>query len=97
MCAFQECSLHLFQFCGGPEHKQPLALNAKFPRGPPPDVRSPGMEPDVGLRTPTPVGKPLLYRYFPVFGPPTWQVWGCLHHVIAPCTIFMWATLCLLE
>ena len=39
---------------------------------------------DVGLRTLTPVGESLEYSYFLVCGLPTWQVWGCLYHVITP-------------
>ena len=32
-------------------------------------------QPDVGLRTLSPVGEPLQYNYFPVCGSPTQWVW----------------------
>ena len=52
-------------------------------------------EPDVGLRTLTPVCKSLWYSHFPVCGLPTWQVWGCFYCIIAPPTVLMWPPLCL--
>ena len=53
-------------------------------------------EPDVGLRTFTPVGEILWCNYFPVYEFPTWQVW----HLIlllwrAPFTLLSWLILCL--
>ena len=35
-------------------------------------------EPDVGLRTLTPVREPLWYNCFPVCGSPTWRVWNLI-------------------
>ena len=35
--------------------------------------------------------------YFPVCGPLTWQVWGCLYCIITHPTILMQPPLCLLE
>ena len=35
-------------------------------------------EPDLGLRTPTPMREPLWYNYFPACGSPSWQVWDLI-------------------
>ena len=35
-------------------------------------------EPDMGLRTLTPVGEPLQYNYSPIRGLPTWGVWDLI-------------------
>ena len=35
-------------------------------------------EPDVGLRTLTPVGESLQYNYSPVYGLSIWEVWGLI-------------------
>ena len=46
---------------------------------PPPTARPPQAgEPDVGLRTFTPVGELLWYNYFPVCGLPTWHIWDLI-------------------
>ena len=62
---------------------------------PMPDLQA--WEPDMGLKTLTPIGNSLWYSDFPLCGLPTWWVWGCLYHVIAPPTVLIWLSLCLLE
>ena len=41
-------------------------------------------EPDVGLRTLTPVGELLWYNYFQVCGSPTWQLWDLILSWLRP-------------
>ena len=48
-------------------------------------------EPDMGLRILTPGDEPLSSLWLP-----TGWVWGCLQHVIDPCTTSLWPLLCLL-
>ena len=72
-------------------HTSPAGPQSQMPQGlllPMPDPQA--WEPDVGLRTLTSVGEPLKYSYFPVWGPPTQQVWGCLYCIITPPTVLMW-------
>ena len=79
-------------------HTSPAGLQSQVLLGlllPVPDPEE--WEPDMGLRTLTPAGESLWYSYFPVCWLPTWWLWGCLYHVIAPPTILMWPPLCLLE
>ena len=103
VCTFQEWSLCFPQSCGAPAHKPswPSVPNATGILLPMPDPQA--WDPDVGLRTLTPMGEPLeQYSYFPVCGhpvcgPPTREVWGCLYRVIATTTVSIWPFLCLLE
>ena len=56
-----------------------LAFNAKCSRGVLLPIPGPQAgEPDMGLRSLTPVGEPLQYSCFPVCGLPTRQVWDLL-------------------
>ena len=41
-------------------------------------------EPDMGLRTLTPVGELLQYNYSPVCGSPTWRVWDLIILQVCP-------------
>ena len=52
-------------------------------------------ETDMGFGTLTPVGEPLFYSYFSVYGLPIWQVWNCLYYKNTPATISLWLLLCL--
>ena len=58
---------------------KPDALEAPSPKATPP-----GWEPEVGLRTFTPMGEPLLCNYFPVCGLPTWRVWDLILSQLRP-------------
>ena len=96
MSAFQEWSLRFPQSCGA-MHKPRWPSTPNVLGAPPPMPDPQVCEPDTGLRTVTSVGELLRYSYFPVCGQPTWWVWGCLYHVIAPPAVLMWFPLCLLE
>ena len=63
----------------------PLAFKARFSGGlllPLPDLQA--GEPDVGLRTFTPVGELLQYNYFPVCGLPIWWLWDLILLLLSP-------------
>ena len=51
-------------------------------------------EPDMGLRTLTPVGEPLQYNYFPVCKLPTQWVWDLIKSWKCP-SVLLWFLLCL--
>ena len=61
----------------------PLVLNAKCSGAPPPNARSPGVGTWHGAQNFHSHGQASTI-YFPVCGPPTWWVWGCLYHISSP-------------
>ena len=78
VCALQEWSLCFPQSCAAPALKpcRPSKLNALGLLLPMPDPRA--EEPDVGLRTLSPVGEPVRQNYFLVCGSPSWWVWDLI-------------------
>ena len=47
--------------------------------------------PDMGFTTLTPVGEPLEYNYFPVYGSSTWWIWDLTEVLLllSSCGIFV--------
>ena len=59
---------------------KPNALGAHLPGARPPGCG----EPDMGLRTLTPVGEPLQYNYSSVCGLPSWGLWDFIISRVHP-------------
>ena len=51
-------------------------------------------EPDMGLRTLTPMGGLLQYNYSPVCGSPTWRVWDLIILQVCPSYLSHCSSLC---
>ena len=94
----QEWGLCFPQSYGGPEYQPHQPLNARCSEGSFSQCQIPtcgGLVRDSELS--------LLYMSlcgtvtFQSVGLPTWEVWGCLYHVISPSYLLMWPPLCLLE
>ena len=74
MCALQQWSLCLTQSCGVPALKPTGLQSQMFWRLLLPMPRPQAGEPDLGLKTLTPMGESLWYNYFPVCGQQVWNM-----------------------
>jgi len=79
MCTFQEWGLCFPLSCGALAHKPHWPSMPDAPGALSPSARPQAWGFDVGLRTLTPIGEALWYRYFPVCG-------ASLYHIISPPT-----------
>ena len=78
VCTLQEWSLYFPQSCQSPAVKSHWPSKSDSLGILPPVARPPGWEPDLGLRTFTPVGGLLWYKCSPVCESPTQQLWDLI-------------------
>ena len=78
LCAPTRSGVCFSQSCGVPVIKSHWPSKPNALEAPPPMPDPQTVEPDVGLRTLTPVGELLQYNCFPVCGSPTQWVWDLI-------------------
>ena len=93
VCALQEWSFCFPQSCRSPAIKSRRPSKSDSLGIPPAVAGHQVGKPDVGLRTFTPVGGLLWYKYSPVCESPTQQLWDLIFCDCAPPTVSSWLLL----